>query len=73
MAGAQDFGDAQASDAAAVPIIIQHHTAEKVLIHAYFRLFLPPSKDDMNSQTYVSLTRSLTTCLTRKASSFKST
>ena len=39
MAGTQDFGDAQAGDAAAVAVILQHHFAEEILVHAHFRLF----------------------------------
>mgnify|MGYP003292269167 CR=1 FL=1 len=39
MAGTQNFGDAQAGDAAAVAIILQHHFAEEILVHAHFRLF----------------------------------
>lgn len=39
MAGSQDFGDAQAGNATAVAIILQHHFAEEILVHAHFRLF----------------------------------
>lgn len=39
MAGTQNFGDAQAGDAAAVAVILQHHFAEEILVHAHFRLF----------------------------------